>query len=276
MTLLRSEMVSALRLKNYSPNTIKSYVGHVVKFAGYFNKCPSLLGPEEVKEYLLHILNRGLSWDHYRQAVCGLRFLYGEVLKQDWMISHIPFPRKQPRQIPEILTLSEVKQIIGSSANLRHEAIIATLYGTGARLNELRHIEVKDIDSKRNLIYIRNGKGEKSRNVLLPKSLLLILRRYYRKHSPKQYLFEGKRGPVSQAMVQRACKQAAKLAKIPKTVSPRILRHSFATHLLDSGVDLMMIKALLGHSHIATTQIYTHVSTKRLTKIKSPLEVILS
>lgn len=275
MTPLRLKMISTLQLKNYSPLTIKSYVWHVAKYAQHFQCCPSKLGPNEVKNYLHHILGQNYSSSHYRQLVSGLRCLYREVLDYDWMIPHIPYPRKTRRNIPEIPTPSEMKQVLDSINHLRDRAIVATLYGTGVRLFELRALAVSDIDSKQMLVHVRKGKWDKPRYTVLPQALLLLLREYYREYRPKQCLFEGKKGPVSSSVVQRICKKTGKQAALRATLTPRILRHAFATHLYEAKEELITIQALLGHAHLITTQFYTHVSTEHLRNIQSPLDKII-
>lgn len=275
MKPLRAKMISALRLKNYSRCTIKSYVSHVAKIAKYFNRCPSKITPPEAHQYLEHILNRGVSWSQYRQAVSALRFFYREIMRTEEMLPYLPYPRREPRKLPVILTTREIGQLLRGCRSLRHRAILATLYGTGVRRNELRTLELKDIDSQQMVIRVRFGKGQRERNTILPRTLLVLLRNYYREFRPKRYLFEGRVGsPISETAVDRLVRLAGQRAKIKKRVSSRLLRHAFATHLLESGVDLMTIKTMLGHSHISTTQIYTHVSTLQISKTKSPLDVM--
>jgi len=275
MTPLRLEMISSLELKNYVPSTIKSYTAHISKYAQHFNTCPSKLGPEEVKLYLHHVLNQNYSSSHYRQIVSALRYLYKEVLHYDWMIPHIPFPRKNRRKVPEVLTTDEIQRVLDSCENLRNKAIIATLYGTGVRLFELQAIQPTDIDSEHMLVHVRKGKWDKERHTLLPQSLLLLLREYYREYRPKQYLFEGRKGPISGSSVQRICKKTGKQAELNIVLTPRILRHAFATHLFEAKENLLTIQALLGHAHLATTQVYTRVSTKCLSNTTSPLDRLL-
>ena len=272
---LRSEMLSTLRLENYSEKTIKIYIRQVAKFAVYFGKCPSKLGTKEIREYLIHILNRGMSHGEYRQAVSALRYLYVKVLQLEWMNQHIPYPRKEPRKFPTVLTVDEVSRLLKSGNDLRETAVVSTLYGTGVRVAELQEIKLDHIDSEKMLINIVCGKGKKQRFVLLPKSLLSVLRQYYKQYKPVVYLFEGRKQYMGMATIQKICKRLGERARIKKSVTPRMLRHTFATHLLESGTDLITIKTLLGHAQLNTTQIYTHVSTKRLQKIKSPLDILI-
>lgn len=275
MTPLRLEMISSLELKNYATNTIKNYVAHVSRYALYFKTCPSKLGPKEVNIYLHHILNKNYSFSHYRQIISALRYLYREVLHYDWMIPHIPFPRKSRRKIHQILTPEEIGRVLESCEQLRDRAIIATLYGTGLRLFELRALQPTDIDSEHMLVHVRKGKWDKARHTVLPKSLLLLLREYYRESRPKQYLFEGRKGPISESAVQRLCKKAGKQAELNIVLTPRTLRHAFATHLYEAKENLLTIQALLGHAHVATTQFYIHVNAEHLRNTPSPLDRLL-
>lgn len=275
MTPLRYKMISALELKNYAPSTKKKYINHVIKFAKFFGKCPSELGPKEIEEYLHFTLAKNYSSCHYRQIISALRFFYRHVLFQDWMIPHIPFPRKNVRKIPKVLSIREAYLVLEALENLKSRAIIATLYGTGLRSFELQELKCSDINSKEMLIHVRKGKWDKERFVMLPKSLLILLREYYKEYKPREYLFEGKKGKLSQAVFQRTCREAGKVAKIEFNVTPRMLRHCFATHLLEAGTDILTIKTLLGHSYVATTQIYTHVTNERISGIRSPLDRLL-
>ena len=271
MTQLRQEFVSSLRLRNYSPKTIKQYVLCVSHFAAHFGKCPKELGPAEIKQYLLYLIDeKKCSWSHYRQAVCGLRFLYTKVLEHDWMAEHIPFPRRE-RHLPSFLTPEEAKLVIESVEHPKHRMMLETLYATGVRCGELVRLRVEDIDSRRNVIMVRNGKGQKERLTLLGEELLGKLRNYYRQYRPKEWLFEGKDGHAREAVPQKACNRAEQESGVGKRVTPHVLRHSFATALLEQGVDLITISNLLGHSRIQTTELYTHVTLKKLQSTTSPL-----
>jgi site-specific recombinase XerD len=274
MSPLRLKMISTLELKNYSSCTVKSYIWHVANYAKHFNSCPSKLGPKEVESYLHYVLSKNYSSSHYRQVVCALRFLYREVLDYDWMLPHIPFPRKSRRTIPVVPTSAEVKQVIAAASTLRDRAILSTLYGTGVRLFELQALTLQDIDSRQMLVTIRKGKWDKQRHSLLPESLLELLREYYRERRPKHYLFEGRKGPISGSVIQRVCKKAGEQSQLNMPITPRILRHAFATHLYEAKENLITIQALLGHAHLVTTQFYTHVSTESLRSIRSPLDRI--
>ena len=274
MTPLRQEFISSLRLRNYSPKTIKQYTMCISQYARYFGKCPKLLGPKEIKQYLLYLIDeKKCSWSHYRQAVCGLRQLYVKVLGHEWMAEHIPFPRRE-QHLPNFLTPEEAKLVIESVENPKHRMMLETLYATGVRCGELVRLRVEDIDSKRKVIMVRNGKGQKERLTLLGESLLEKLRNYYRQYRPKEWLFEGKSGHAREAVPQKACNRAEQESGVGKRVTPHVLRHSFATALLEQEVDLVTISNLLGHSRIKTTELYTHVTLKKLQKTASPLDLL--
>jgi integrase/recombinase XerD len=273
MTPLRSEFVSSMRLRNYSPKTIKQYSLSVARFAKHFGKCPKLLGPKEIGIYLLYLIDAKKSWSQYRQTVCGLRFLYTKVLGHEWMAEHIPFPRRE-RPLPQYLTPEEASKVFSVVENPKHKMMLELIYATGLRCGELVRLKLSDIDSKRNVIVVRDGKGNKERLTLLGETLLLKLRNYYRQYRPKEWLFEGRGGHAKEAVPQKACNRAEELSGIGKRVTPHCLRHSFATVLLEQNVDLVTISNLLGHSRIKTTELYTHVTLKKIQQTPKPLDAL--
>ena len=274
MTQLRQEFISSLRLKNYSPKTIKQYTLCVGHFAKFFNKCPSHLGPKEIKKYLLYLIDeKKSSWSQYRQTICGLRHLYTRVLGLEWMAEHIPFPRRG-RALPKFLTPEEVKAVLAVIEHPKHRMMLETIYATGVRCGELVRLRVKDIDSKRDVIVVRDGKGNKERLTLLGESLRDKLRSYYRQYRPKEWLFEGINGHARESVPQKACNRAEELSGIGKKVTPNVLRHSFATALLEQNVDLVTIGNLLGHARIKTTELYTHVTLKKIQQTSKPLDAV--
>lgn len=274
MSDLRLEYQSLLRLKNYSPKTIKQYTNSVSQFARYFNKCPKELGPEEIKQYLLYLIDdEQSSWSKYRQVVCSLRFLYTKVLKHEWMAEHIPFPRRD-RPLPNFLTPEEVAKVFKVIEHPKHLMMLETIYATGVRCGELVKLKVSDIDSKRKVLIIRNGKGGKERLTLLSDTLLFKLRNYYKQYKPKEWLFEGRTGHAATSVPQKACNRAEEISEVGKKVTPHVLRHAFATSLLEQGVDLVTISNLLGHSRIKTTELYTHVTLKKIQTTVSPLDIL--
>jgi site-specific recombinase XerD len=252
----------------------------VRQFAEYFHQRPDQLGPDHVRRFQSHLLQeKKLSPRSVVQRVSALRFLFVKTLKRHHMLEHIPFP-KAPRRLPIVLSQEEVGQLIDSARNLFHRAMLMTLYSTGMRRAEMCRLKVEDIDSKRGLIHVRAGKGGRDREVPLTPKLLETLREYWRWMKPKTYLFPGTvKGwradvPISDKVPWIACRQAAQLAGITKRVAPHTLRHSWATHLLESGADVRTIQVLLGHTKLEHTIVYLHLSQKHLTAVANPMETI--
>ena len=274
MTPLRQEMISSMRLRNYSPKTIKQYTLCVSQFARHFDRCPSTIGPKEVTQYLLYLIDeKKCSWSHYRQALCGLRYLYTKVLGHEWMAEHLPFPRRE-RSLPQFLTPDEMKLVLESVEHPKHRMMLEVIYATGVRCGELVRLRVEDIDSKRDVIIVRDGKGHKERLTLLGENLLLKLRKYYRQYRPKEWLFEGRDGHAKESVPQKACNRAEEASGIGKRVTPHSIRHSFATALLEQNVDLITIGNLLGHARIKTTELYAHVTLKKIQQTPKPLDTL--
>ena len=275
-TALRERMISDMQLRRLSARTIKTYVHHVAKFAAFFQKSPEELGPEDIRRYQIHLVEeKKASWAIFNQTVCALRFLYRVTLKKNWSIPHIPYSKKE-RVLPVVLSLEEVGQLLRSVTSLKFRTILTTAYAAGLRLSEVISLRVSDIDSRRMLIRVRQGKGRKDRYVMLSPVLLEMLRRYWRAARPVDYLFPGqKKGkPLNPSSVQKACRQAVKDSGLKKHVTVHTLRHCFATHLLEAGTDIRLIQLLLGHTNVRTTQIYTHVSPQRAQEVASPLDRI--
>jgi integrase/recombinase XerD len=274
MTALRQRMLEDLRLRNYSLRTQKIYVGHVARFARHFGKSPEQLGPEEIRTYQVHLIDdKHASWSTFNQTVCALRFLYRVTLSRPWTVEQVPFARPTKR-LPAVLSPDEVERLLAAVSNRKHRLVLMTMYATGLRVSEALHLKLADIDSGRMVIRVRHGKGGKDRLVMLSPVLLEELRRYWRFYRPGFWLFPGHdpSTPLHITAIQKACKRARQSAGILKPVSCHTLRHSFATHLLESGADLRLIQTLLGHGSVRTTQIYTHVATPRLVATASPLE----
>jgi site-specific recombinase XerD len=207
--------------------------------------------------------------------VCALRFLYNVTLKRNYPREYIPFG-KRPKRLPVVLSQEETVRFLECIANFKHRTLLTTLYACGLRLSEGTHLRPADIDSQRMLVQVRQGKGQKDRIVPLSPVLLEQLRTWWRATRPQEWLFPGQggRGPLSDHSAQKACQQAAQKAGLKKRVSPHALRHSYATHLLEAGVDLRTLQKLLGHACLSTTLIYTHVSQPRLLAAPSPLDLL--
>jgi len=276
MTTLRQRMIDDLRVRNRSAHTIKVYIACVAHFARHFGKSPELLGPEEIRQYQVYLVNeRRVSWSHLNQAVCALRFLYCVTLQRDWAITRIPRPR-QPRKLPVVLSQAEVKRFFDSIRNLKYLALLMTAYAGGLRTSEVVQLRISDIDSSRMVIRIRQGKWQKDRYVMLAPTLLTVLRLYWRAERPTTWLFPGKNPdqPISTHAVAEMCRRLGVAAGLKKPVTVRALRHAFATHLLEAGKNIRVIQILLGHRSLRTTQRYTYVSTKTVRAAESPLELL--
>src|SRR5215471_9022838 len=280
MTPLRKRMLEELQRRNYAQVTIDHYIEIVEDFANHFRRRPDQLGATQLREYQVHLLRqRKLSPRTVRQYVAALRFFFVKMLKRRYMIEHIPFP-KETRRLPEILTAEEVVRLIEAASNLMHRAMLMTLYGTGVRRNELIRLKVRDIDSQRMVIHIRQGKGSRDRDMPLSEKLLETLREYWRWMKPKTYLFPGMVNgwradvPLTSKVVWDACREAATRAGLQKKVAPHCLRHSYATHLLDAGADLYTIQRLLGHADLRHTLVYLHLSERYLRAAPIPIDAL--
>ena len=273
MTQLRQRMLEELQRRNYSTGTIRLYLQHVAAFAQHFHRSPDQFGAEEIRRYQLFLIQeKKLAWSSYKQIVCALRFFYAKTLKRPFLLEDIPFPHHEQR-LPLILSKGEVERILSAPRRPKTRAILMTLYATGLRRSEVAHLRVSDIDSARMTIFVQ-GKGKKDRVVMLSPILLDTLRQYWRLAKPKYWLFPGRTPdqPISENDVFAVFHNAVRRAGITKHVSPHSLRHSFATHLLEAGVDLRTIQLLLGHRSLKTTARYLHVSQYHVRATASPLD----
>jgi site-specific recombinase XerD len=269
-------MLEDLQIRNYAPSTVRCYIRAVAAFALHFGKSPEDLGPEEIRHYQLHLLNeRKVKLATYIQAVAALRFLYRNTLHRKIDFDRIPLPRYE-QKLPVILTKDEVKRLLEAPKRLFDRVILATLYSAGLRVSEVTGLKVSDIDGGRKIIHVRGGKGNKDRQVMLSDAMREVLAAWWRFRKPKEWLFPGDipGRPITRSTVHQMCVAAARLAGIAKSVHPHSLRHAFATHLLDDGVSLPVIQALLGHTNLKTTARYLHVSDTALRTTRSPLEML--
>jgi site-specific recombinase XerD len=275
MTPLRKRMIEEMELRNFAPKTIRLYVENVSRFAQHFHKSPEQLGYEEVRQYLLHLVEeKKVAWGTYKQALATLRYLYRWVLKQNECVQDIRAPRREQR-LPEVLSADEIRRFFAAVVSFKHRMILMTAYSAGLRISETVHLQVGDIDSERMVIHVRQGKRNKDRYTILSPVLLQILRHYWWAARPVTYLFPGRAGkPISASRVQSACREARIAAGIGKEITPHTFRHSFATHLLEAGTELRVIQTLLGHSFLQTTAIYTRVSNQLITRTRSPLDML--
>jgi integrase/recombinase XerD len=274
MSALRQKMIADLQLRNYSPHTIAAYVRCVASFAKHFQQSPDQLGPDHIRDYQLFLVQqKKASWSPFIQTVCALRFFYQTTLGRKEMLDYIPYPRHEKR-LPLILSQAEVEAVLQASNNLKHRTILTTIYATGLRVSEVAHLRLPDINSQRQVIVVRQGKGHKDRLVMLSPHLLELLRQYWQAYRPPQWLFPGDdpQRPIRTRSIHRICRRAAEVAGLTKTVTPHVLRHSFATHLLEAGTDLRTIQLLLGHRSLKTTTLYLHVSALAICSTASPLD----
>lgn len=273
---LEYKLNEQLVLSGFSEKTIKTYISHSRRFLEFFNISIDQLTKDHVQKYMYVLLNeRNNSHSYVNQALSSIKFLYKYVLMKGNVLYEILRPKRE-KKLPNVLSEKEVIEILNSVENKKHKAILFVIYSAGLRIGEVIRLKVNDIDSKRMMIHIRQGKGRKDRYTVLSDTALKILREYVKEYKPKDWLFPGgKEGHyLHDRSVQKVFKKACEKAKINKNATVHTLRHSFATHLLEGGTDLRYIQELLGHSSSKTTEVYTHVSKKSISKIESPLDRI--
>ena len=274
MSKLRNKMIAQMERGNYSASTINSYVQAVGQLALHYNCCPSKLDDEQIGAYLGFVRSSGQSWSSVNSYYSGIKWFYTYVLEREWNHRQLPRPRRE-KKLPEVLSKEELKRLIESVSNLKHRTALMVMYSGGLRIGEVVKLQIKDIDSDRMLIRVEQGKGRKDRYTLLSPVALLSLRRYWKYYRPiGKWLFEGadRSEHWSISSLRRVFNRAIKKARIEKQVSSHILRHSFATHLLEQGVDILTIKSLLGHNQLQTTSKYLHVGQSRLNALENPLD----
>ena len=280
MTQLRKMTLEELERRNYSQATARTYIAAIGRFAAHFHRSPDQLGPVHIREYQVHLYHRKLNPQTIRTVTAALRFFFRKVLHQRLTADDLPLPKLHRRQIPIVLSPDEVARLIDAAPNLRYRTILMTLYSTGMRRSELCHLRPEDIDKERMVVRIRQGKGGKDREVPLSPKLHEQLRTYYRSVRRRNgWLFPSVQSrrpdqPITQKTVWHACREATRRAGITKAVHPHTLRHSFATHLFDSGAELPVIQTLLGHADPRDTMIYLHLATRKLREAPNPLETL--
>ena len=277
MSPLRKQMQDDLVVRGMSPRTLESYTGAVAALAKHSGRSPDRISAAEVQRYLLYLIqDKRLSWSSCNIAVSGLKFFYRVTLKRTQAQFELPTPR-QPQKLPQILAPEEVVRIIEAADNPKHRAILMTTYAAGLRLAEVCHLKVSNIDSTRMTIHVEQGKGAQERYTPLSPRLLTDLRRYWTLHRPKLWLFPSARHrdiPIVPTTVQRLFKRAKARAGITKECGIHGLRHAFATHLLEAGVDVPAIQHMMGHGHISSTLRYFHLARKHLGQVPSPLDIL--
>ena len=277
MTTLRQSMKEDMQVRNLSPHTQDSYLRQVSQFARYFGKSPDQLGPEHIRTYQIYLTNeKKLAPASIHIAIAALRFFYKVTLKKDWIFQEVlPLPKK-PQKLPLILSPEEVRHFLGCVKGLKHRVILTSCYAAGLRISETVHLKPAAIDSKRMVIRVEQGKGQKDRYVMLSAKLLKILRDYWKATRPKDWLFPGDQPghPISRNTVEHACMKAHQASGLTKPVTPHSLRHAFAVHLLESGTDVRTIQLLLGHCSLATTARYLRIATTKVCATSSPLDLL--
>jgi integrase/recombinase XerD len=278
MTPLRQRFLDDLTLRNYAPRTVETYIACVAAFAQHFGQSPEQLGAEEIRRYQLHLVHvKHASWSTFNQTVCALRLLYGVTLGRPQLVTMIPFG-KRPRRLPAVLSRGEVVQLFAALPTNRLRLLVRAAYACGLRISEVVGLRVADIDSQRMVLHVRQGKGRKERLVPLSPLLLQELRAYWQRYRPADWLFAGQKAerPLCIGTVQRAFAKVVRRLRWSKKVSMHTLRHSYATHQLEAGVDVVTLQRLLGHRSLQTTALYLHVSTAQLQRAPSPLDALVA
>lgn len=277
MGKLRDQMIEDLQLRDYARRTCKEYVRCARAFVAYHRCPPQKMGELEIRQFLMYLVETKKVGPATRKMhVAAIKFLYEVTLRRPEVVAAIPWP-KVAHGVPEILSGTEVAQLLDAVESIKHRAIVMIAYGTGLRVSEVCSLQVNDIDSQRMTIRVRHGKGNQARYVLLPERVLFLLRRYWAIERPKRpWLFAGaQRGcPISASSVRHHLTAAAKATGLVKRVTPHVMRHTFATHLLELGTDVRVIQMLLGHRSIRTTARYTRVTSRLLAKTTSPVDVL--
>jgi len=276
MGQLYDRMYEDFTLGGYSPTTRRIYLAYARMFAKFHMRSPAEMSEPEIRQYLLHLIEqRKVSRQTFKQVRAGLIFLYTVTLRRPVEVEHLAIPRRQVR-LPEMLSGSEVAALLAAVESLKYRGILMTMYAGGLRIAEACRLRPEDIDSKRKVIVIRGGKGARDHYTLLSDRLLEFLRDYWRKTRPQGWLFPGHSSAqhVCPAAVRKVFQTALAAAGITKKVTPHVLRHGFATQLLETGVDVTVVQTLLGHASLRATEIYTHISTEHIGRTRSPLDLL--
>jgi site-specific recombinase XerD len=275
MSPLRRRMIEDMTIRKLAPRTQQGYIRTIRNFAVFLGRSPDTASAEDIRRFQLHLATHGARPPILNHTVSALRFFFKVTLRRHDIIEHTTFIR-QPRKLPVVLSAEEVAGLLNAAPGLKYKAALSVAYGAGLRAAEVVALKVSDIDSKRMIIRVEQGKGGKDRNVMLSPSLLELLRAWWRAARPQGWLFPGRDPvqPMTTRQLNRACHAAAQAAGIEKNVSLHTLRHSFATHLLEQNTDIRVIQVLLGHAKLENTALYTRVATKTIQQVLSPLEQI--
>ena len=273
MSPLRRRMIEDMTIRKFTPKTQHDYVQGIKNFAVFLGRSPDTASFEDVRRYQLHLVTSGVGVPTINQTVSTLRFFFKVTLGRPKIVEHT-HAIAEPRRLPVVLSVEEVARLLDAAPGLKYKAALSVAYGAGLRANEVVSLKVSDIDSKRMIIRVEQGKGRKDRYVMLSPQLLDLLRTWWKAARPQGWLFPGRdpAQPLTTRQLNRVCHAAAQMAEVNKRVSLHTLRHSFATHLLEQRVDVRVIQVLLGHAKLETTTLYTHVATKTISEVLSPLE----
>ena len=272
---LRRRMIEDMTVRNFVEKTHKDYIRHVKSLAAFLGRSPDTAEPEDLRRFQLHQRQNGVQPPTMNASVAAPRFFFRVTLDQPDVVRHLTSVH-QPRKLPVVLTPDEVARLLDCAPGpgLKYQAAFSAAYGAGLRAAEVVALKVSDIDSARGVLRVEQGKGSKDRNAMLSPQLLEILRDWWRQARPRRWLFPGRNpaNPLSTRQLHRSFHTAANLAGIDKKVSPHSLRHSFATHLMEQGVDIRVIQVLLGHAKLETTALYAQVATNTIREVESPLD----
>lgn len=269
-------MYREMQIRNYSPRTISCYLSSITRISVRYNTPPDKLSIEQIKTYIQERIDSGkFSVASVNQLISAMKLLIVDVLGRKWKEFHIKRPRREKR-LPIVFSKEEIERLLEVTKNLKHKTILCLTYSAGLRLSEVRNLRISDIDSDRMQVLIRSGKGKKTRYSLLGKQTLQLLRDYYRRYQPQDYLFPGQipTRPLSERTIQVIFKNSMKLAGIKKPGYFHCLRHTFATHLLEQGANLRIIQQLMGHTSLKTTSVYLHVATCETALVQSPIDAL--
>ena len=276
MSPLRRRMIEDMTIRNFGPKTQLDYIRSVKNLTTFLGRSPDTASHEDVRRFQLHLASDGISAASMNNTVSGLRFFFRVTLGQTDIASHLPFVRL-PHKLPVVLSPEEVSRFLEAAPGLKYKAAFSVAYGAGLRASEVMSLKPTDIDSKRMVIRVEQGKGRKDRYVMLSPQLLELLRDWWRVGQPQAWRFPGRvlGAPLTTRQLNRACHAAAQIAELEKPVSLHTLRHSFATHLLEHNIDIRVIQVLLGHAKLDTTALYAQVATKTIREVMSPLDRLI-
>jgi site-specific recombinase XerD len=272
---LRRRMIEDMTIRKFVPKTQHDYVQRVKDFAVFLGRSPATASKEDVRRFQLHLTSIGAGTPKINSTVSALRFFFDVTLDRPDLGKHASFVH-EPRKAPVVLSPEEVARLLEAAPGIKYKAALSVAYGAGLRVSEVVQLKVSDIDSKRMMLRVEQGKGRKDRYAMLSPQLLELLREWYRLAHPQGWLFPGRDpvNPMTARQLRRACETAAQAAEITKRVTPHTLRHSFATHLLEQNIDIRVIQVLLGHAKLESTALYTRVATNTLRAVVSPLDRI--